>query len=245
MFLQAKKDAAAAPIELRPFIASEIDDLPQCERWRSQVIREISKEVSLIQNGSLGEHKIRDMNDKINKLLREKRHWERQIRKLGGPDYEKLAPKTVDVDGKRAMGNEGYFYFGAAKDLPGVRELFEKLVPETLKRTRGDLHKLIDADYYGYKDEDDGLLVKLEAQQEKKAVAAEMKQWKERQSQAKKQRIDEDDDAEVEDEGSDGKAVGSEDVYKAHVPLPSQEEIEKALLDRKKKELLAKYATKA
>lgn len=37
--------------------------------------------------GSLGEHKIRDLNDKINKLLREKRHWERQIKSLGGPDY--------------------------------------------------------------------------------------------------------------------------------------------------------------
>ncbi len=24
------------------------------------------------------------------------------------------------------MGSDGYFYFGAAKNLPGVRELFEK-----------------------------------------------------------------------------------------------------------------------
>ncbi len=33
----------------------------------------------------------------------------------------------------------------------GVRELFEKTVAEPKKRTRGELHKIIDADYFGYK----------------------------------------------------------------------------------------------
>ena len=36
----------------------------------------------------LGEFRIRDLNDEINKLLREKKHWEERIRELGGPDYE-------------------------------------------------------------------------------------------------------------------------------------------------------------
>ena len=35
----------------------------------------------------LGEFRIRDLNDEINKLLREKRHWEERIIELGGPDY--------------------------------------------------------------------------------------------------------------------------------------------------------------
>ena len=35
----------------------------------------------------LGEFRIRDLNDEINKLLREKRHWEDRILELGGPDY--------------------------------------------------------------------------------------------------------------------------------------------------------------
>ncbi len=76
--------------------------------------------------GSLGEHKIRELNDLINKLLREKKHWEKQIKYLGGKDYELLQPRVIDADGKGAWGNDGYFYFGAAKELPGVRELFEK-----------------------------------------------------------------------------------------------------------------------
>ena len=30
------------------------------------------------------------MNDEINKLIREKGHWERRIVELGGPDYSKV-----------------------------------------------------------------------------------------------------------------------------------------------------------
>ena len=78
-------------------------------------------------------------------------------------------------------------YFGAAKDLPGVRELMRPrgtqiqrkyisvsifiselfLAPDAPRKTRAELYKNIDADYYGYRDEDDGLLLKLEAEQEK------------------------------------------------------------------------------
>ena len=42
--------------------------------------------VSILPAG-LGEFRIRDLNDEINKLLREKRHWEDRILELGGPDY--------------------------------------------------------------------------------------------------------------------------------------------------------------
>ena len=41
---------------------------------------------SLLTAG-LGEFRIRDLNDEINKLLREKGHWEFRIKELGGPDY--------------------------------------------------------------------------------------------------------------------------------------------------------------
>ena len=42
----AKKD------ERRPYLASEVNDVKAAEKWRGQVIREISKKVSQIQNGS-------------------------------------------------------------------------------------------------------------------------------------------------------------------------------------------------
>jgi len=45
----------------------------------------------------LAEHKIRDLNDQINKLLREKYHWEKRIKELGGPDY---AVRRVAMQGR-------------------------------------------------------------------------------------------------------------------------------------------------
>lgn len=84
-----------------------------------QIIREIAKKVAQIQNAGLGEFRIRDLNDEINKLLREKRHWEAQIKELGGPDYQKVGPRMLDHEGKEVPGNRGYKYFGAAKELPG------------------------------------------------------------------------------------------------------------------------------
>ncbi len=145
------------------------------------MIRDVTREIAAIQNASLGEHKIRDLNDTINKLLREKKHWEKQIKALGGPDYEATAPKIVDHDGRRAMGSEGYYYFGAAKELPGVRELFERSAPTQQKQTRTDLYKLVDAEYYGFKDEDDGLLVRLEADAEKLRLAEAEEEYKKEQ----------------------------------------------------------------
>lgn len=41
-------------------------------------------------SAGLGEFKLRDINDEINKLLREKGHWEDRIKELDGPDYKVL-----------------------------------------------------------------------------------------------------------------------------------------------------------
>eukprot|EP00456_Euglypha_rotunda_P018392 TRINITY_DN1654_c0_g1_i9.p1 TRINITY_DN1654_c0_g1~~TRINITY_DN1654_c0_g1_i9.p1 ORF type:complete len:335 (+),score=71.09 TRINITY_DN1654_c0_g1_i9:97-1101(+) len=223
------------PVETRPFLASECDDLVDCDKWRKQIIKEISKEVTAIQNGSLGEHKIRDLNDHINKLLREKKHWERQIKFLGGPDYLLAQPKVMDGDGKQAMGSDGYYYFGAARELPGVRELFEKIIPDAPKKTRYDLYKLIDPDYYGYRDDDDGLLEKLEKQQEKKLRDEAVRDWKQRN---KKRKLA--DDEEEEDDVAPVESEQQPELFKAHVPLPSQQEIEKMILEKRRQELIAK-----
>jgi hypothetical protein len=53
--------------------------------------------------------RIRDLNDEINKLIREKGHWERRIVELGGPDYAKTAPKLTDTEGHEMdTGRGGY-----------------------------------------------------------------------------------------------------------------------------------------
>lgn len=234
--------------ERRPFLASNCHNLRKCEKWRMQVIREIAKKVAQIQNAGLGEFRIRDLNDEINKLLREKGHWEDRIKELGGPDYGKVGPKMLDQEGREVPGNRGYKYFGAAKDLPGVRELFEQEPPPPPRRTRAEIMREIDADYYGYRDDDDGVLMPLELEQEKAAVAKAVRQWKasKKGSQGDEENIyavnesDEEEDADMA-----GAEEGAEEQTRfiAHVPVPSQKEVEEALVRRKKLELLEKYAS--
>ncbi|KAI6022559.1 Isy1-like splicing family-domain-containing protein [Pisolithus marmoratus] len=124
------REAQAAELGLgtradrRPKMASACKSLRECERWRGEILREISRKVSKIQDTGLTDYEVRDLNDEINKLLRDKRHWENQIIALGGANYRRNVA-MLDDDGKEVPGTKGYKYFGRAKDLPGVRELFQ------------------------------------------------------------------------------------------------------------------------
>ncbi len=46
-----------------------------------------SVSIFVASTAGLGEFRIRDLNDVINKLIREKSHWQDRIRELGGADY--------------------------------------------------------------------------------------------------------------------------------------------------------------
>lgn len=48
---RASKEAETGEKERRPYLASECTDVSKCEKWRLEIIREISKKVAQIQNG--------------------------------------------------------------------------------------------------------------------------------------------------------------------------------------------------
>mmetsp|Transcript_35973 Transcript_35973/g.52724 ORF Transcript_35973/g.52724 Transcript_35973/m.52724 type:complete len:135 (+) Transcript_35973:116-520(+) len=91
----------------RPFLASECEFLHDAEHWRRQIIREISTGISKIQNPGMGEHAIRDLNDSINKLLREKYHWNKRIKALGGVDYNEMERRERIREGDMQDGGSG------------------------------------------------------------------------------------------------------------------------------------------
>jgi pre-mRNA-splicing factor ISY1 len=62
----------------------------------------------LVRAVGLTDYEVRDLNDEINKLLREKHHWESQIVFLGGANYKRAAGKMTDADGKEVPGARGY-----------------------------------------------------------------------------------------------------------------------------------------
>lgn len=128
--------------------------------------------------------------------------------------------------------------------------------------------KNIDADYYGYRDDDDdGILIQLEEKAEKVALLKAIEEWNEKRST---DQVNDEEDI----YNSDVKVtiytknfvtfltINFQDNYEnpslreraeadpmellgprftAHVPIPTQQDIENALLRKKKQELLDKY----
>lgn len=241
---------------LGPNIPEECDDLNRATQWRSQLVREIGRGISLIQDASLGDHRIRDLNDEINKKLRIKRRWEYRIKELGGSDYS-TASDALSLSGVAAAGGD-YYYFGAAKELPGVRELFAAKAEEVNipKKSRAQLFQRITPDYFGWRDEENEDLLLSEQQQEQlwqkeqqeqlqeqqaafekvaaataADVAVGMAAAAERQNPKKKQH-----DASAED------STGSK-RFRVYVDLPTDAEIGRLLLEKKKQLIVQKYAT--
>jgi len=123
-FWEAKREEKRGPKQKRPFLASGVPR-PRGRRQMAPAdpAHEIGRKVSEIQNPGLGEHRLRDLNDEINKLIREKGHWEERILELGGADHKKQGPQVTDAEGRPstppAGRGSGHCYFGAAKELPG------------------------------------------------------------------------------------------------------------------------------
>mmetsp|Transcript_6890 Transcript_6890/g.9862 ORF Transcript_6890/g.9862 Transcript_6890/m.9862 type:complete len:254 (+) Transcript_6890:137-898(+) len=217
----------------RPHLASQCEHLNDAEFWRRQILRQITGGIGKIQNPGLDEHTVRDINDDINKRLREKYHWNKRIKELGGPDYNAMEKKqqVAEAGGNEEQsslrGSDGYRYFGAAKELPGVKELFQKHALRMAKRKRGDYSK-INTDYYGWRDEEDGVLVELEQD----ALSKRQKS----QPNGAHNNSDDDDDDDDDEYGGDTTSYSAD--YLAAVP--TQQMVEQAILEKKKKELLAR-----
>lgn len=228
------------------------------ECWRTRCCRRSVFPAGLVAAG-LGEHRLRELNDEINKLFREKKHWERRILELGGVDHAKRAAAiSAEADGAELPGSGGYKYFGASKNLPGVRELFETSGARAKKRSRGEIHRRLTVDYYGWRDEDDQELLREEAEAEGRMRARAVAQWHAAKaagvdpssadpegledagsgtSASKRPRgaVTEDDLAAMRAEGAGGAAGGSA------APLPTEEEIRARLVAKRKALLLARY----
>ena len=147
---------------------------------------------------SLGEHKLRELNDEINKLIREKGNWERRILELGGPNYlvnsfivtkYPLIPycEAFYTGNWRRCRKRGGVWRTRLQifrccariarcqgSFPSTRYAYNLRSPslillsvEQKEKTRTDLYKAVDADYYGFRDDEDGLLEPLEQEAEK------------------------------------------------------------------------------
>jgi hypothetical protein len=219
----------------RPKAPSTISSIPAAEKFRSQILRDISRKITKIQDESISDFQIRDLNDEINKLMKEKWGWERRIRELGGPNYMRGQGGVVfdeqgrEIDGGGG-GGKGYRYFGRARELPGVKEMFERAAKKkagTLKEDgeEGERREVqrrgVDARYFGYMVEgEERELVKYERRKEREAV--------ERVGKLGEQ---EEDDPEWE-------ALPGDVGDGVRWALPTLEQVQEELMDRKRRQLL-------
>ena len=244
----------------RPKAITSVASVAQCEKWRSQVLKDVSRRVTRIQDRALSDTQLRELNDEINRLLREKHVWELQLRNLGGPNYARAA-RVLDDDGRELPGaNKGYRYFGRARDLPGVRELFDRAEraargeasddddmgnPRRRKqaRSRAELRARVDASYFGYNlDEapDTGLL--------------EYEQLRERAARDQFLRLPDDVRGGAGDSAAHGARASESGDAAAWVELPGDQgdgvgwavpsfaEVNAELLERRKRKLLRAIA---
>jgi pre-mRNA-splicing factor ISY1 len=216
----------------RPKMITQVDSIPVCEKWRGQVVKEISRKMSRIQESALSDYQIRDLNDELNKLMREKHMWEVQIRNLGGPNYMRGQARLYDENGREIAGSgggKGYKYYGRARELPGVKELIEAAEEsarakmsrkdEKLEESK-DLRKIVDASYYGYgPDEEDDTLLRYEAEKERQAVENLLENGPQDAPEGW-----------VSLPGDVGDGRGWE--------LPTMDEVQQELMDRRKRKLL-------
>jgi pre-mRNA-splicing factor ISY1 len=208
----------------RPFRAADCEHLADAERFRGQIVREITTKMAQIQNPALPEHEVRTLNDSINKLQREKYHWNKRIVQLGGIDYNALEKKRRIEQGDTQL-HSIYRYYGVAKDLPGVQEHLEQeaRARHKLKNKRADWHKHVSPEYYGWRDEDDGVLLELET-----AAATRAQLLRPRESKTTNNYDHVVGDVET----------GGDDFFAS---VPSQMEIAALLLAEKKKALMEKF----
>jgi len=101
--------------------------------------------------------------------------------------------------------------------VSGVKELFEKPSVLSKKRNRYELFRRIDMDYYGYRDEEDGILAPLEEKAEAQALQEAEEEWEtvRRAKEEAKRRVASGEEASVrnkaEGEEEGGPAAGGEE----------------------------------
>jgi len=95
------------------------------------------------------------------------------------------------------------------------------------------MHRQINGDYYGFRDDDDGVLAPLEAAAEAEMRAAALEEWREKEQER------------TVAASAMPSAHDAEERFVAYVPLPDHQEIEARVLAAKKSALLSAYASEA
>ena len=117
--------------------------------------------------------------------------------------------------------------------------------PPPPKRTRYEMYKGVDADYYGYRDDDDGTLQPIERLQEEQAKIEALESWKTQEINRITTETKNETQARAQVEAIVAEFEKPQDAaFVAHVAVPRKEDLEKVILEKRKRKLMEKYVTK-
>ena len=213
-----------------PLMPSTCEHLSSAIYARKTLLKEISRKVSRIHDAQLDDATIRSLNDDINRQIRLVHEWDACLIRLGHHERDKRT-KWGEESLPEPGNVHGYYYFGRAKTLPGVQELLSPRRAEKTKITPRveAMMRSADDEYFGVvTPEREAERRKLEREVERKLVMCDMPMldW-------------------IEGIPVHLPPIDSEDLSSVEpINVPTQEQIEQYLIERRKAELLARYANK-
>ena len=215
------------PKDLKSLNPSTCTSIPIAEQNRRDNLKEIHRKIGRIQDKELELAIVRSLNDEINEAIEKIRVWDERIRELGG--LSRRSQRRIEEFESAAVGSneqtellqfEGKFYFGRARELPEVQDFLkhrqeidkESLELTKMRKQRIEMYAQVNHIYYGLLNED----------QEKILRAEEDEMFPE---------------AAIETNVNEADLL----ALKEGLNIPTQEQVQEYLVERRKAELLKKY----
>ena len=214
------------PKDLKSLSPATCTSIPIAEQNRRDTLKEIHRKIGRIQDKELELAVVRTLNDEINESIEKIREWDERIRELGG--LSKRTQRRIEEFEAAAIGSddqtellqfEGKYFFGRARELPEVQDFLkhrqeidkESTELSKMRKQRSEMYAKVNHIYYGLLNEEQEKLIKAEEDE----IFAEVK--------------DQD--------------VNEADLLalKEGLNIPTQEQVQEYLVERRKAELLKRY----
>lgn len=245
------------------------NSIPAALRARRELRKSLSRQIMRIQDASLEPDAIRRLNDQINDALRMVRAWDECLLRLGHR-MEREEGADGALYGNENISVHGYWYFGRARELPGVRELLQEQEREreqgAEKKEQSPSSSLdlrikrmmerADEEYFGKVSDD----VAAQRREEEALVERKVRNGSQLdwitglplllppavdEDMAEEEREDEDGNGEEKTMAKANKELETDERFKGANMLtivPTQEQVGAYLVDRRRDELLRRYA---
>lgn len=215
------------PKDLKSLNPASCTSIPIAEQNRRDILKEIHRKIGRIQDKELELAIVRTLNDEINESIEKIRVWDERIRELGG--LSKRSQRRIEEFEASAVGSdeqtellqfEGKYYFGRARELPEVQDFLkhrqeidkESLELTKMRKQRSEMYAKVDHIYYGLLNEEQERHIKAEEDE----IFAEPA---------------------IESDLNEADLL----ALKEGLNIPTQEQVQEYLVERRKAELLKKY----